>query len=142
MEQRPGRQPRRIGRLSAPPPPGNRISRGLWLAAGLFLTGLGLVGVVVPLLPTTIFLILAAGCFARSSPRLEARILTHPHFGPLVRDWRARGAIPVRGKLFAVGGMAGGYAVFFVSAQPAVPLALGVAGTMALIALWIVTRPS
>lgn len=96
----------------------------------------------MPLLPTTIFLILAAACFARSSPKLEARILNHPQFGPFVRDWRERGAIPLRGKLFAVGGMAGGYAAFYFAARPELPLALGVAGVMALIAGWIGTRPS
>ena len=110
--------------------------------AGLFLTGLGLVGAVVPLLPTTIFLILAAACFARSSPRLEAKILNHPKFGPFVRDWRDRGAIPLRGKLFAMGGMAGGYAVFAYAARPELALALGVAAAMALIAAWIWTRPA
>ena len=93
-------------------------------------------------MPTTIFLILAAACFARSSPKLEARILNHPQFGPLVRDWRERGAIPLRGKLFAMGGMAGGYAVFWFTARPEMPLALGVAGVLGLIAAWIGTRPS
>lgn len=93
-------------------------------------------------MPTTIFLIMAAACFARSSPKLEAKILNHPQFGPFVRDWRERGAIPLRGKLFAVGGMAGGYGVFHLMARPEWPLALGVAATMALIALWIWTRPS
>jgi uncharacterized membrane protein YbaN (DUF454 family) len=103
--------------------------------------GLGIIGAVLPLMPTTIFLILAAGCFARSSPALEARILNHPHFGPFVRNWRERGAIPLRGKLFAVGGIAGGYAVFFFTARPDWPLALGVGAAMALIAAWISTRP-
>lgn len=96
----------------------------------------------MPLLPTTIFLILAAACFARSSPKLEARILNHPQFGPFVKDWRARGAIPLRGKLFAIGGIAGGYAVFWFAARPEFPLALGVAAVLALIALWIGTRPA
>jgi uncharacterized membrane protein YbaN (DUF454 family) len=114
----------------------------LWLVLGLLLTALGLIGAALPLLPTTIFLILAAGCFARSSPRLEAWILNHPRFGQLVRDWRERGAIPLRGKLFAVGGIAGGYAVFTVAARPDLPLAIAVAGLMALIAAWILSRPS
>ena len=93
-------------------------------------------------MPTTIFLILAAACFARSSPRLEAKILSHPQFGPFVRNWRERGAIPLRGKLFAIGGIAGGYATFFLAARPEWPLATGVAAAMALIAAWIGTRPA
>ena len=93
-------------------------------------------------MPTTIFLILAAACFARSSPALEARILNHPQFGPFVRNWRERGAIPLRGKLFAIGGITGGYAAFWFAARPEAPLATGVAGVMALIAGWIATRPA
>jgi uncharacterized membrane protein YbaN (DUF454 family) len=123
-------------------PPTGAVARAIWLGAGLLLSLVGLVGVALPLVPTTPFLILAAACFARSSPRLEAAILDHPQFGPLVRDWRARGAIPLRAKLLAAGGMAGGYAVFCVAARPDWPLALGVAAVMALIGAWIFSRPS
>lgn len=123
-------------------PPLPRPLRWLWLAAGLLLSALGLIGVVVPLLPTTIFLILAAGCFARSSPRLEAKLLDDPRVGPLIRDWRERGAIPPRGKLFAVGGMTGGYTVFLLAARPDLMLAIPVAALMALVAAWILSRPS
>lgn len=127
-------------------PPESRSSRplmrGVWLALGLLFTAAGLIGVVLPLLPTTPFLILAAACFARSSPRLEARILNDPRFGPLVREWRVRGAIPPRAKLLAIGGMAGGYAVFLLTARPDTPLALLVAALMALVALWLLSRPS
>jgi uncharacterized membrane protein YbaN (DUF454 family) len=114
----------------------------LWLAAGFGFVSLAILGAILPLMPTTIFLILAAGCFARSSPKLEARILAHPRFGPLVKDWRARGAIPLRGKLFAMGGIAGGYAAFLLSASPPPATALGVAAAMAAIAGWIARRPS
>lgn len=97
---------------------------------------------MLPLLPTTIFLILAAGAFARSSPRLERWILEHPQFGPLVTDWRTRGAIPPRAKLMAIGGMTGGYAVFLLASRPGLPLAILVAAMMAAIAAYILSRPS
>jgi uncharacterized membrane protein YbaN (DUF454 family) len=128
--------------MDGEPPRTGPVARAIWLGAGLLLSLAGLVGVAVPLLPTTPFLILAAACFARSSPRLEAAILDHPQFGPLVRDWRARGAIPLRAKLFAAGGMAGGFAVFCIAAAPGLPLALGVAAVLALVAAWIFSRPS
>jgi hypothetical protein len=124
------------------PPDPRPLIRGIWLALGLLFVLLGGIGVALPLLPTTPFLILAAACFARSSPRLEARILNDPRFGPLVREWRARGAIPPRAKLFAVGGMAGGYAVFLLTAKPDTPLALLVAALMTLVALWLLSQPS
>jgi uncharacterized membrane protein YbaN (DUF454 family) len=116
--------------------------RGIWLVLGLIATAAGLIGAVLPLLPTTPFLILAAACFARSSPRLEARILNDPRFGPMILEWRQRGAIPPRAKLLAVGGMAGGYAVFLLTSKPALPLALLVAGLMGLVAVWMLSRPS
>ena len=76
--------------------------RSLWLAAGLLATGLGLVGIVVPLLPTTPFLLLAAFCFARSSPRLHAWLTNHPQFGPPIANWQQYGAIGRRAKATAV----------------------------------------
>ena len=67
--------------------------RPLLVAAGLACVALGLLGLFLPLLPTTPFLLLAAGCFARSSDRLHGWMLGHPRLGPLVRDWEAHGAI-------------------------------------------------
>ncbi|MBS0489642.1 MULTISPECIES: YbaN family protein [unclassified Phenylobacterium] len=118
------------------------MTRALYLVLGLGFTGLGIAGAFLPLLPTTVFLILAAGCFARSSPRLEAWILNHKQFGPLVRDWRAHGAIPRKAKVLACAGMAGGFVIFFLSAHPATWLALAVAGALGLCAAFVVSRPS
>ncbi|ARO15901.1 inner membrane protein ybaN (plasmid) [Ketogulonicigenium robustum] len=114
--------------------------------AGFFVLGclmvvLGVIGAVLPLMPTTVFLILAAWCFGRSSPRLEAWLLNHPRFGPTLRAWRKDGAIPLRAKYFAVGGITLGYALFFWGARPGWLLAIGVLIPMAAIAMWIVTRP-
>jgi uncharacterized membrane protein YbaN (DUF454 family) len=67
--------------------------RTLYLLAGFVFLGLAVIGVLLPVMPSTIFVILAAGCFARSSPRLEKRMLDHPVFGPALIRWRERGAI-------------------------------------------------
>ena len=69
------------------------IKQQLYLYAGLLAVALGTVGIVLPLLPTVPFMILAAFCFARSSPALEARLLNHPKFGPHLVAWREKGAI-------------------------------------------------
>ncbi|KTW09954.1 membrane protein [Sphingomonas sanguinis] len=113
-----------------------------WLALGVFCVGLGIVGALLPLMPTTIFLILAAGCFARSSPRLEAWLLDHPRFGPTLRAWRRDGAMSRRAKGMACSGMAIGYAIFLLTAHPNAVLAIVVAFVMIGCATYIGTRPN
>lgn len=109
---------------------------------GVVMLGLGIVGAFVPVMPTTIFLILALWFFSRSSPRLEAWMLNHPRFGGVLRNWRAEGAVPRNAKIMACGGMAFGYVVFLVSAKPALWLAF-VVGVFAVgSAVYVVTRPA
>ncbi|ADV66584.1 YbaN family protein [Deinococcus maricopensis] len=79
-----------------------RPFRALWLLAGFVLTGLGFLGLILPLMPGTVFFVLAAACFARSSPRFETWLLNLPAVGPLVRDYRAGRGMPARAKLIAV----------------------------------------
>lgn len=112
-----------------------------WLLLGLLCVALGIIGAILPLMPTTIFLILAAGCFARSSNRLEAWLLNHPSFGPPVSAWRAERAIPRAAKRAACIGITFGFVVFFFTAHPGWALGLSVAAIMAGCAWWIVTRP-
>lgn len=115
--------------------------RSLYLAAGLVLLALGIIGAFVPLMPTTIFLILAAWCFARSSPRLERWLLDHRQFGPILRMWRESGAIPRRAKILACLGMALGFALFWLGARPALwALLLAMAALLAC-AWFVVSRP-
>lgn len=72
--------------------------RVLWLILGLASLACGIVGVVLPLLPTVPFLILATFCFARSSERMHHWLLTHKMFGPMIVDWNSRGVIRLSAK--------------------------------------------
>ncbi|MVW72067.1 MULTISPECIES: YbaN family protein [unclassified Bordetella] len=118
-----------------------RWARRLYWALGMLMLALAVIGAVLPVMPTTIFVILAAACFGRASPRWEAYLLQHPRFGPSLVAWREEGAISARGKCFACAGIAAGLAIFWWSADP--PLWLGglVSVFMVGCALWILTRP-
>lgn len=76
--------------------------RALWVVGGLVFVAVGAVGVVVPGLPTTPMLLLAAACFARSSPRLYHWLLTNRTFGPLIADYRAGRGVSRRVKASAL----------------------------------------
>ncbi|MDO5073743.1 Membrane protein [Neisseria animaloris] len=71
-----------------------------WLFGALALL-LGIIGIFLPVLPTTPFVILAAACWAKASPRFHRWLHQHHFFGPMVRDWEERRAVPKRAKLFA-----------------------------------------
>ena len=75
--------------------------RFIWAVIGLTALGLGLLGVALPLLPTTPFLLVAAFAFARSSPRLSAWLNGHRTFGPLIENWQTHGSINRRAKKVA-----------------------------------------
>lgn len=120
----------------------SRWARGVWLAAGLMFVGVGFVGIFLPVLPTTPFLILAAACFSRSSARLEGWLLRHPRFGPLLRDWRARGAIPRRAKICALLGTALGFGVFLWGGHGGPWVTVAVAAVMLGGVGYVFSRPS
>lgn len=111
------------------------------IALGVLMLVLGIVGAFLPVMPTTIFLILAAWCFGRSSPRIEAWMLNHPSFGPTLRDWRQYGAVPRKAKILACVGMASGYGLFLAGAKPEPLLSVVVAAFVLAAALYVATRP-
>ena len=73
--------------------------------SGLFSIGLGVVGIIIPGMPTTVFLIIAAACFAKSSPCMHAWLLSHPWFGPILTNWQQSRSIPKKAKLMALSSM-------------------------------------
>ena len=89
----------------------------IWAGLGLLCVALAMIGVVLPLLPTVPFLLLAAFFFARSSDRLHHWLLSHPTFGPLIDDWNSHGAIRPQAKRLAT---------YSIAAVFALSLALGV----------------
>jgi uncharacterized membrane protein YbaN (DUF454 family) len=76
-----------------------RIRKGFLITVGTISVGLGLLGIFVPLLPTTPFLLLAAACFMRSSDRLYDWLIHHKWFGEYIRNYREHRAIPLRAKV-------------------------------------------
>jgi uncharacterized membrane protein YbaN (DUF454 family) len=123
-----------------PGPPRSSFQRAIYICLGVLMVGLGIIGAILPLMPTTIFLIMAAWFFSRSSPRLEAYLM-HSRFGGSLRDWRENGAISRKSKILALTGMSAGYAIFFFTSKPSVPLAIIVGALILACAAYVASRP-
>ena len=116
--------------------------RYVYFGLGLAFVALGVIGAFLPVLPTTPFLIAAAACFARSSPRLESWLLNHPQFGPMLRAWREHGAIPRKAKLMALTGVSIGFVLFWIASNPGPLLLIGVGALMLTGLVYVFTRPT
>jgi uncharacterized membrane protein YbaN (DUF454 family) len=115
--------------------------RYAWLALGWLALALGAFGALLPLLPTTPFVILAAFAFGKSSPEMRRRLETHRHFGPAIRDWEERGAIRPRYKAVACLLMLASFAGALAFALPLRVLAIQGAVLLG-VSAWMLTRPS
>lgn len=98
-------EPSRNSETPIEPPKVGVVLRAFWMSVGAISLALGAVGVILPLLPTTPFVLLAAFAFARSSPRLRSWLTNHSIFGPIIDDWEAHGAIAPRYKVMACSAM-------------------------------------
>ena len=127
-------------------PGGGRLScpgmRQALLVLGWVCVGLGVAGIFLPVMPTTVFLLIAAWAFSRSSHRFHRWLYEHPRLGRPIRDWHAHRVIPVRAKLLAVTMMSASVTILavFVNAHWALPVGVGL--LLAAIAAYILSRPS
>lgn len=116
------------------------IIRLFWLSAGLVFTGLAFTGILLPLVPTTPFLLLAAFCFARSSQKLRAWLYAHKLFGPLLINWEKYGAISRRTKILAIAMLIATPVVSFLLGSELWVIAIQIPIVMGS-GLFILTRP-
>lgn len=117
------------------------IARGLYrLGASLFLL-LGMVGMVLPVMPTTVFLLLSAWCLIRLGDPRADRLLRHPRLGAPLRLFLEQGQVTRRGKLAALAGMSLGAGIIYITAEGQPWLAGSGIGLLALAALYVVSRP-
>ena len=117
-----------------------RTRRLIWLIIGSLALALGAVGVILPLLPTTPFLLVAAFAFAQSSQRMHQWLLNHNVFGALIENWQRHRAISRSAKVASVAAMA---AVLIISALHQLPTIVLVVQALVLVpcALFVVSRP-
>jgi uncharacterized membrane protein YbaN (DUF454 family) len=114
--------------------------RVLWVILAWTALALAALGVVLPGLPTTPFVLVAAWAAAKGSRSLHAWLLAHRLFGPMIRDWQAHGAVSRRAKRSAVGMMAL-CAVLMVLTAPKLAYAAVGSACMAVVAVWLWRRP-
>lgn len=125
-------------------PPRPRIGRTAALAyraLGAAAFALAVAGVVLPGLPATPFLLLAVWAFGRGAPEWADRIERHRRFGPLLRNWRERGVVPLPAKVLAGVWMGGSFAVLWIAGAPPPALA-AVALIGGAVLAFLVSRPS
>lgn len=116
------------------------LARWAYAAAAVLCLALGVVGLVVPGLPSTVFILLASAAAARSSPRLHHWLWQHRWFGPMLRDWAQGGRVSRRSKWHATLAMAMSAALLWLVPVPWWARALAL-GSMAVVLTWLWLRP-
>ena len=116
------------------------VRRWLWRMLGIAAVGIGAVGTVVPLLPTTPFLLVAVWAFARSSERWRLWLIHHPRFGPMIRAWHAERAIPRRVKWIGIASLVASLLIALWLEVPPLGLALQCVALVG-VSIFLLTRP-
>lgn len=109
------------------------------LAFGFLNVGLGMIGAILPIMPTTVFLLIALWAFSKSSPRFHAWLFHHPRFGPTLQAWQRERAIPTPAKVLALTMMAVSIAWLGASGL-SLTVVLTISAGLGVLAVWIVTR--
>ena len=115
----------------------NFLLKWLWVFLGCLFVGLGAIGAVIPGMPTTVFLVLAAACFIRSSQKLYDWLIANKTFGPYLKDYREGKGIPFRAKIVALAMIVifVSFAVFYAIEVKPIKILVGLLG---LIGFWFV----
>ena len=123
-------------------PHDSRVVRALLIAAGTLCVALGVIGIFLPVLPTTPFLLLAAACYARASERFYLWLVRNRTFGPTIREWRRHRSIPYRTKVVAIALMTATIAVSIalLARYPHAQAALAAIGVA--VGAWLYRIPS
>lgn len=117
-----------------------KIAKPFFFLVGMVSFTLGIIGIFLPLLPTTPFILLSAFCWAKSSERFHRWLLAHHIFGPMIENWRKYGSVPRRAKFLAL-------ATMFISATLLLIFhhsnaKWGMVAIMLPMAVWMMTRPN
>ncbi|GED42816.1 YbaN family protein [Cobetia marina] len=117
-----------------------RMKRICWLGLAWLFFAIGFAGMFLPLLPTTVFMLLALACASRGSPRFARYIREHPQIGPPLISWERERAIPLRARILAVGMLVVSMLIIlFTVSVMAVKVSLLI--FLSLLAIWLGTRP-
>jgi uncharacterized protein len=123
-----------------PRPPLSAPMRYLLLVLAWLCVVLAIIGAILPGMPTTVFVLMAAWAAARSSPRFSLWLESHRLFGPMIRDWRDGGYVSRRAKWSAALTMALSVLILFLLPTPPM-LAWGATGIMTVVLVWLCLRP-
>ena len=117
------------------------MKRAILISLGWLCVGLGFVGVFVPGIPTTIFLIIALWAFTKSSEKLRHWLLNHKRFGPILNNWQEHKVVPRRAKILMVALMSLAVILFYYSLQSLI-LTIGLIIILVSVAIYVISLPS